>query len=267
MFSCGKITVRSGVRVEDGKFVFDFSRDLKGDIINLAEISLQESSIFNHTYLYGYEFCEDVPSIVRTEFIKQIKGLKGGIGEKQLKIFLIRPIDKFNEYLNFFALSCIIYPTSQRTEINRTIVRYINDYSLLGSRDFVPLELVKKANCDIEFDFAGFRRDKGDHPRYEKWKREAEKLVQKINNSDEYFTISSLPTYYRKYIFDYLEFVDKDTERLVSLIDGKEVLIVDDINTTQATLTEILRVIYRVAVPKRLIVFTVLGKDYSNILE
>jgi hypothetical protein len=52
--------IKAGVTYssEDNTFTFNFSEDSKEDVIHLVNLSLKQSSIFEHVYFYGYDFVE-----------------------------------------------------------------------------------------------------------------------------------------------------------------------------------------------------------------
>jgi hypoxanthine-guanine phosphoribosyltransferase len=55
-------------------------------------------------------------------------------------------------------------------------------------------------------------------------------------------------------------------DEVAEALAGKDVLILDDVNTSQSTLMEILKVINKVAIPKKITIFTILGKSYTRLI-
>jgi len=259
------IKISAGVRLVDGKFIFNFDDDGKGDIISLAEIALKESSIFHHTYFYGYEFLSDVPSKIRTEFINQIKNLEEPTFDKEnLERFLINPIREFGKKLH--KMDCIVYPVSQRTNINQAIVHYIYKFALVSSENYLKLEMIKNADDKIEFDFNLFEINHSHKRQYPEMRKAAEHFIKGIKSNTGYFSLANdVPPKYRSCMRNCLIFQD-DADSLISKLDKKNILIVDDINTTQNTLQKVLRVIHKMAMPKKVIILTMLGKSYNKLV-
>lgn len=258
-----KAILHSGVTF-DGDFHFNFEKAQSNEIISLTDIELYSSTIFNHVYFYGYQFKDTVPSSIRTEFIKRLKGLSKKFDPKDFHLFLTRPIAKLGEKL--LQYDTIIYPVSQRTDINKTLLKYVRAYSLVNSNSIIQLELVKNIPQNIKFDFLAFEQDNIDDPRYLKWKKRATKIIKKINNSTKYFSLAeSVPVPYRKYIYQYLLF-NGDYKNIFDNIKNKRIMLLDDINTSSSTLIECIKAIKRVAVPKSIVIFTIIGKSYDALI-
>ena len=84
-------------------------------------------------------------------------------------------------------------------------------------------------------------------------------LLPKIHSLD-YFSIADSVKYkYRQYIKNYLT-IDNDTERFIKSVRGGKILVVDDINASGSTLTEILRIIRKINNRCDVYIFTLIGK-------
>lgn len=259
-----KVPLYSGVTY-DGDFHFNFDQSEPDEIISLTKVELYKSTIFDHVYFYGYSFNDNVPSDIRTKFIHQLKGLsEKKFDDIDFKRFLTVPIAKLGKKL--LKYNTIIYPVSQRSEINKIILKYVRAYSLIDSKNVFQLELIKNLPQNIKFDFDAFEQDNSGEEKYIKWKKKASKLIQKINNSNEYFSLAkTVPSPYRRYICNFLKF-NKDYKFLYENIHNKNILLLDDINTSSSTLIECIKAIKRVAVPKSIVIFTLLGKSYASLI-
>ena len=82
-----------GITFYDGnkKFVFDFEHDGATDIITLTGNGYKVKA-FGHCFYYGYEFSDDVPGGVRTEFIKYLKFTGGLKNNPDLTDFIKRAV-------------------------------------------------------------------------------------------------------------------------------------------------------------------------------
>lgn len=94
----------------------------------------------------------------------------------------------------------------------------------------------------------------------------AEKLIKKINNMEGYFSLAKeVPSNMRRFISNFLNFDDKDLQHAKECIDDKNILLVDDINTSGSTLVECLKAINAIGYPKRIVVLTIIGKQLAEL--
>jgi hypothetical protein len=251
---------------EDDTFTFNFDEDSPSDIVSLAHINVFEGKTFPYTYFYGYEFNENVPSKVRTEFISQIKGLKETkITPQELLAFYCKPILLLGSKLH--AIDVVLYPRSARSEINRYLVKYISDFAIAPSKNYVAFELIKNHPSKIQFDWELFDSHYLANPKYEKFKREARKLINRINSMTGYFSLAKeVPSHSRNYITNYLNFEPSQLNEIAAKLNDANVLIVDDINTTSSTILNMLKTITTISIPKTMTIFTLLGKDYTTLI-
>jgi hypothetical protein len=247
-------------------FIFDFDANKSNDIIELAEIKLKKSKIHNHVYFYGYEFCNNVPINIRKEFNKQMKSLsETKLDPYDLEQFLTEPIRLLDRELD--QIECIIYPDSNRTNINEMLVDYL--FRFAPTRNFITLQAYMKEATDIKFDREMFdsNTQKLSAGQYKKLLSLAEDTIAKIKGLKGYFSISEIvPASLRKYVSNFLYFSDR-MDKIIKATKNKDILIVDDINTSLSTIAELLRVIISVSRPKSIVIFTILGKDYKTIIN
>lgn len=255
----------SGIQynTDDNTFSFEHSADSEKNIIDLKDFTLKGSEIFDNLYLYGYEFNNNVPSKIKTEFTKQMKGLsETKIPEDVLERFLVKAIRPLQKQLK--NIDVVIAPRSGRTNINQILVKHIRRLSLVEPDDFIAIEMIKNLNAEIEFDYKGYEWDFWDNPKYEQWLKRVKKLMAGINNSNEYFSIAQkVPPVLRPYISNFLIFEEAD--KVSAKLNNRNILLVDDVNTTYSTLLYMLKSIYKASTPSSIIIFTILGKDYSGI--
>lgn len=122
------------------------------------------------------------------------------------------------------------------------------------------IELVKSAPKDIEFDWEPFNADYADDGnRYRQSREYVEKvLIPKIQNLDYFSLANSVKTKYRKYITNLFQISEADLIRLSGL-QGKNILVIDDINTSGSTIDEILRIIEKVNSSCNIFIYTLIG--------
>ena len=237
-----KSKITSGVRLDGDKFVFDKSKNLPSDIVDLVSLQIYQSNFGKYTYWFGYKFNDLASSKDRSEFIHAIKGLSNkNISDDELTEFIDEPIFELDRFVNTYDISAIIYPLSGRSKL---VSKMIHELSRFTSHDTrrLSFELVKSVPTDIDFDWDSFEADTMyDRNKYEQMKEYVEtKLIPAIHSLDYFSIAQNVKPKYRKYIKNYLSMSDSDTKKLSSL-KGGTILIVDDINTSEATLEEILR--------------------------
>lgn len=83
--------------------------------------------------------------------------------------------------------------------------------------------------------------------------------MPKIHNLTYFSIADSVKPKYRQYIKNYLN-IDKKAELAIESIQNGKILIVDDINTSGATLTEILRIVRSINSKCEIYIFTLIRK-------
>ncbi|MDR2367901.1 MAG: phosphoribosyltransferase [Deltaproteobacteria bacterium] len=261
---------------EGWRFIFQPSDDSPDDspdvslegAVNLPELELKESKIFDNTYFYGYKFASHVPSSIRNEFIKQLKGLSTTtINKKTWEKFIFEPINLLS--LKLQDVDSIICPKSERTLINEIMVNHICNF-FTTSNKFSDLRLFKMNKADIKFNHNQFEidnKDKLTEKQYKNYLTNINNLMNTINNGSGYFSISEevKKHLFRRYLYDFLTIKGEDMDKAAKSLHDKHVLLIDDINTTQSTLMEALRVIHKLALPKKLTIFTLIGNDHTTL--
>ena len=112
----------------------------------------------------------------------------------------------------------------------------------------------------IEFDWESFEADYGDDSyRYSQMSDYVKnELLPKIHNLDYFSLAHSVKPKYRRYIKNFLNLDEIQANRLASL-KGNNILIVDDINTSGATIDEILRIISLINNSCNIYIYTLIG--------
>lgn len=105
------------------KFVFDFEHDGATDIITLTGNGYKVKA-FGHCFYYGYEFTDDVPGSVRTEFIKYLKFTGGLKNNHDLTDFIKNAVDALHKKIDLYDYDLVVMPESS-SEVNDYTMRYI----------------------------------------------------------------------------------------------------------------------------------------------
>lgn len=260
--------INEGVRpTANGEgFIIDYKLDLPEDLISLQPPKLYQSNIFGAAYYFGYKF-NPTNSLQRTKFISYVKGLdpENKITEEELRLFIEKPLILFDEQFDLYnGVDCIVYPKSNRSNLVSSILKVISSYTRhdLESTNY---ELVKTLPKDIEFDWKLFNLtyegEIGDN-RYKQIKDYVNNdLLPKIHSADYFSIAKEVKPKYRPFIKNYLEFSSPAQEESFKGLQNKNILVVDDINTSQSTLNEICKIIRALNKDCNLFIFTLLGKE------
>ena len=252
-----------GVRkTSNGNFQFDYSLNLPTDIIDVTSKQLYKDTFLNNIYWFGYEFKETTSSKDRTSFIHYIKGLtEPKISEEELRKFIQYPLKELNNYINQYQIDCFLYPKSNRSNLVQTMIEEIGKAT---SRDMkrCSFELIKELPSNILFDWQMFEDDHvGNEQSYKDIKNYVENILLPKVHSLEYFSLAkNVKPKYRKYIQNYLKFDTEEHKKAFENLNGENILVVDDINTSGSTLQEILRIIGSINISCNIFIYTLIGR-------
>lgn len=254
--------VNEGISFNGKTFDVRFFNSSDEDIIDIVIPFVHESTFDNNVYYFGYKFNKDVPSKIRSKFIHWIKGLEDDKPDVDTVENLVAlPLVELNKEVNLSTFSCTLYPRSNRSDLTRIIQR--SAINVIPRMNIHSFELIKTLPQNIEFDWYQFDNDYtgelGDY-QYRQIKEYVNNILLPKIHSLDYFSIAQNVKYkYRPYIKNYLSFENKEQEDAFKALNGGNILILDDINTSGSTLREILKII-RVLVPEsKIYIFTLIG--------
>ncbi len=249
------------------RFVFDFEHDGKNDIITLTGNGYHVEA-FGKCFYYGYEFTDDVDGSLRSEFIKYVK-FTGKLQEHpDLTHFMQKAVNELNRKVNLYNYDLVVMPESA-SQVNKYLLRYIYRFaqpSLHG------IELVKSLPGVISFDMDAYGKQyledvlENGRPRYTEAQkeevRESIRNMMELIHQKDYFTIAKdvKKSKMRPYITNFLKFRNEADERLCLAIRKQNILIVDDIATSGATLNEVLRSLRILNVDNDITIFSLIGR-------
>jgi hypothetical protein len=255
--------IYDGISIENDKIVYNDNKDNENDIINLISPDIYESEFGGNIYYFGYTFNVNASRKDRTTILKWIKNLDGnGIDETTLRKFIDKPLKYFNREVNLSDFDCLLYPRSNRIKLTKIS---ISEFGRFTQHDLerISFEFVKAAPIDVYFDWKMFDSDYsgdiGDN-QYNQIKDYIENtLIPKIHNLSYFSIADSVKPKYRQYIKNYLT-LDEQSMNFIKAVKNGKILIVDDINTSGSTLTEILRVVNKLNNQCEIYIFTLIEK-------
>ena len=255
--------IYDGISIENDSVQYNDTADSENDIMNIVEPDIYKSEFDGNTYYFGYTFKDSASRKDRTTIIKWLKNINGyGIDETTLRKFIDKPLRYFDKEVNLSEFSIMISPRSGRSDLTKIIVSELHRFMQHDTlkRSF---ELVKSLPKDVYFDWEQFDDDYsgeiGDN-QYNQIRDYIENtLMPKIHNLSYFSIADSVKFKYRQYIKNYLN-IDSSAESTIKAIQNGKILIADDINTSGATLTEILRIVRKINNKCNIYIFTLIGK-------
>lgn len=256
--------IYDGLSIQGSAVVYEPEYDSNTDIMNTVQPDIYKSEFGGNIYYFGYTFKNTSSRKDRTTIIHWIKGIEcDGINDSALKRFIDKPLRYLDNEINLSEFTCIVYPRSNRSHLTQTIIEEISNFS---QRDTVktPVEFVKSLPQDVYFDWEDFDLNYpgeiGDN-QYKQIRNYIENiLLPKIHSLDYFSLADNVKAKYRRYIKDYLN-IDERSKQVIKSIQSGKILVVDDINTTGATMNEILRIIRKINNKCEVYIFTLIGKE------
>ncbi len=254
-------SIQGGVRFKDDLFFIDYRYNAPEDIIDIVEPQLYVDIHNNKCYTFGYRFNDNASSKQRTQFIQSLKQIGNTpLNDSQLEQFIERPLTYIEDLVNLYKIECLVYPRSQRSPLVSKMIKCINNMTS-HNMEGATFELVKSAPVDIEFDFKSFERDFGDSQGYKQMLKYIDStLMPKIATLDYFSLAHNVKSKYRPYIKGFFKFDNEEDFEKFSKLQGSNILIIDDINTTGSTLNEILRKLGEINNNCNFYIYTLIGK-------
>jgi hypothetical protein len=252
-----------GVTFYDDKFIFSFDKDGDKDIIHLNQYFDNKDYINDNVYYFGYKFNDNIDGRIKSEFLKQLKYRDlSSIKNDDYNQFIKKSVNNLNKKVNLAKVDLIIYPET-KSPLVMDILKYIYDFT---SPTIKSIELVKNSIDNIEFDYDNFdlfMRSKNISSSDRKVLRRNIDNMMNVIKSNTYFSIAKnvKKPKYREYFKNFLKFKDdKDKSIIKSIQSDSNILIIDDINTSETRIKELLRNINYINNDNDKVIFTLLGK-------
>lgn len=253
--------LQEGISKINNKYKIDMTNDSYDDIINTSNFDIYVSKFEDNIYYFGYKFKPNISRKERTDFIHWLKSINLYDINPQIESFILKPLIQIDKRLQLNNFNLFLSPKSNRSELVH-IIKYIFNRYLQRNTQKLNFEIVKNIPNAIEFDWDSFYSDNEDKNEYSLHQIENyinNTLLPKIHNLSYFSLAENVPTKYRPYITKYL-MMDEKTKKFISNIHDGKILIMDDINTTGSTLSEIIRLIKTINKNCEIYIFTLIGK-------
>ena len=249
-------------------FTFDFFQDGQGDIIRLTGNGYKIEA-FGECFHYAYEFTDEVEGPLRSAFIKYLKFCPNLTEEPNLTNFIQKAINNLSKQINLYQYDLVVMPESS-SRVNQYMLRYIYRFAQPMLRE---MELVKALPGKVQFDMSGYEKQylndilENGRPRYteaqkEQVRQSINEMMDTIHRKD-YFTIAKdvKKSRLRPYITSFLTFKTEEDKQLWKDIHDQNVLVIDDIATSGATLNAVLRTLRIINNSNNITIFSLMGRQ------
>lgn len=243
-------------------FQFDFSSDKDNDFVRLISDGPYELKEYSPCTYFGYVFEKNTPKEIKRKFIDALKfpEKNENISKEDLIRFIRNAVYQLDQKVSLPKYDCIICPQSS-SKLNSWIIEEIGNISL--SDKFVKFELLKELPKNIEFNYELFeenlnKRDIQGISRKNALKQ-IEFLMNDIHNLDYLRIGKHVKPKYRKYLKNFYKFKTTEDENAFRKLQSKNVLIVDDVSTTMATLQYVLNATRILNDSNQITMFCILG--------
>ena len=254
--------LNEGVKSSGKSFMFDFDSDATDDMIKLTEKVNSVEGFASRAIYYAYEFSEDVDSLTRSAFIKELKfgpGHESPISDEERNRFIKEAVNKLHEEVDINSFDAVVYPESSSDIVTRMLrFLYFNVRSKMHS-----FKLVKSGVENLGFDFDKYFRLCG----IDYTQKQREEVIKNVNlmldriHGLDYFSIAKdVKPKYRNYLRNFYTFQTEQEADLFEAINGGRVLLVDDIATSGATLSFMQKTV-DVFEPKEMVLFSLIGNN------
>lgn len=223
----GKFIIE-GVRYENDKFIFDFKNDNKDDIIYLKTKSYNKkfSKVKDFSIFYGYKYGSDFKNQeIKNKFLLQLKNLKF----KQIDNLINKAIFNLNKLIKIESFDIIITPKS-----SSPLTNYIGNKfrEKTFNSVFTDNIFIKNTIDNIKIDKEKISKlsDKDKKQFYKNFEKSIETGT---------FQLKKLTPIQRRLIYNFLKFNSETERKIYNLIYNGNVLVIDDILTTNTTIVEI----------------------------
>lgn len=240
--------VSEGIRLINGKYEFDWIKDLPGDLMSLKfskkksrRLKFQDTQT-TYSYYYGYHLDKSTGS---SDLVRAIKLLEDSIDPKDIRTFVNKAVMGFDFKYGIENYSAIVSPESSSLILTE-LVNQIRDKS--GATNLFSNAFVKAASTEIQLDFEKLETIRPDV------KKEVLRIYRKVLKSGKTFKIKEVYVKLRYLFKDFILFNTEKDRRLYNAVEGKTVILVDDFRTSGTTTREMISQLSDVGV-KHIIVF------------
>lgn len=246
---------------ENEAFSFDFTADDERSVVKLVSDGPYRLREFDPCTYFGYVFEDDVDSRVKKDFIDLIKYPNQRIRQDDLRKFVFNAVVSLDRKVSLPRYDVIVHPQSS-SSLNDEIISEIYKRSL--SDKFTTYELVKELPEKMEFNFDAYAKELRKKPGVnENNVRQSVSAIEDMMFHLKKLDYVKIGTYvkakWRPYLKNFFMFKTPEAKKAYEALSGRNVLVVDDVSTTRATLQYVLNTIRFVNDACKICCFCLLG--------
>lgn len=242
-------------------FSFDFMSDDEHSVVKLVSDGPYKLREFDPCTYFGYVFEDDVDARVKKELIDLIKYPDQRIQEDDLRKFIFNAVVSLDRKISLPQYDVIVHPQSS-SNLNDEIISEIYKKSL--SDKFTTYELVKELPEKMEFNFDAYVKELKKKPgvndnNIKQSVKAIEDMMWHLKKLDYVKIGTYVKAKWRPYLKNFFMFKTPEAKKVYEALSGRNVLVVDDVSTTRATLQYVLNTIRFVNDTCKICCFCLLG--------
>ena len=242
-------------------FSFDFENDSGKSIVKLVPDGPYQITDFDPFTYFGYVFEDNIDHQVKKDFINAVKYPDGKIKSEDLARFIRKSVSSLDRKASLAGYDVIVRPQSS-SRLNDLLLDEIYKVSMADT--FLDIEMVKSIPSKIEFNFQAYadslRRKPGVSSGNIKDAMEAvSRMLTDVRKLDYVKLGTDVKPKHRMFLKNFYGFRDGESKRNFEKLQGKKILIVDDVSTTMSTLRYVLNALKIVNDTNEITMFCLLG--------
>lgn len=247
---------------DNESFSFDFKTDNASSVVKLVTDGPYQVEDYIPCTYFGYVFEDNIDARIKKKFIDLIKYPSGQIEDQDLKKFICLAVAALDKRISLPKYDVIVHPQSS-SQLNNLIVSEIYKKSL--STKYLEIELVKDLPANMEFNYGAWIHELKSKPGVNQNNIDAsveavDKMMVDIKKLGYVKIGSNVKAKWRPYLKNFFKFKDESSRKaFFDLESGRNVLIVDDVSTTRATLQYVLNTVRNVNDTCNIAMFCLLG--------
>lgn len=254
---------------ENEAFSFDFVADNEHSFVKLVSDGPYKLKEYDPCTYFGYVFEDDVDARVKKQFIDLIKYPDQRIQRDDLRKFIFNAVVSLDRKISLPQYDVIVHPQSS-SNLNYEIIDEIYKKSL--SDKITTYELVKTLPENMEFNYdlyiTSLKKKPGVNEHNVKQSVNAiEDMMFHLKKLDYVKIGTYVKAKWRPYLKNFFMFKTPEAKRAYEALSGRNVLVVDDVSTTRATLQYVLNTVRFVNDTCKICCFCLLGNKAHALMS
>jgi len=233
--------IDEGISIDNNTIVFDYNNNEVGIETRLGKTKInketkkkdrmiafesKEKTLLGSTVYFLYKLNRELGYIVKS--IKDNKPYK--IDARELDRFLTRSAIYANKNIKNFDFDLIVYPNNASNLLSTFVDKISQRYNISKFKISPSIKKLDVSNIEIN-DPKSKLSDSN--------RKSIEKILKRVKNKGFLKLHDDVPKQFRSFIKNFISLDDK----ILDIVDSKNILIIDDVYTTGSTIKELVRVL------------------------